>query len=340
MMGHFASGKNYIDGQTIKTRMLYNCLLEREVRIVSVDTSKKKNNPIALIIDSILAFIKCDTFIILLSGNGMKVYFPVLYLLSRYLGKRIYHDVIGGNLDEYIKSNKQFKKYLNSFSKNWVEIESLRYKLDKLGIKNAEVIPNFKNLRIASGLDKNRNQKPYAFCTFSRVVKEKGIEDAINAVKLINNKWNKDICKLDIYGEINADYVERFKELLRGAGNNIKYCGVIDYEETTNVLEKYFALLFPTYWHGEGLPGTIIDAFAAGLPVIATDWNYNDEIITSGKTGIIYKREDGLYSVLMDVIDKPEMINSMRGNCVNEARRYLPDLYVDKMIQEIRLGAK
>ena len=30
-------------------------------------------------------------------------------------------------------------------------------------------------------------------------------------------------------------------------------------------------MLFPTYWHGEGFPGIVIDAFVAGLLVVATD---------------------------------------------------------------------
>lgn len=49
------------------------------------------------------------------------------------------------------------------------------------------------------------------------------------------------------------------------------------------MLRNYFALLFPTYFHGEGFAGCIIDAFFAGIPIIATDWLYNKDIVKDKK---------------------------------------------------------
>ena len=56
---------------------------------------------------------------------------------------------------------------------------------------------------------------------------------------------------------------------------------IFNYNETASHLKKYFALLFPTYFHGEGFAGCLIDAFFAGIPVIATDWLYNKDIINN-----------------------------------------------------------
>lgn len=64
---------------------------------------------------------------------------------------------------------------------------------------------------------------------------------------------------------------------------------MVPFNQSTEVLKNYDALLFPTYYEGEGFAGTIIDAFAAGLPVIASDWKYNSEIIKQGITGVITK---------------------------------------------------
>ena len=58
-------------------------------------------------------------------------------------------------------------------------------------------------------------------------------------------------------------------------------------EKAYSTLSKYDCMLFPTYWKGEGFPGVVIDAFIAGLPVIATDWNMNTEIIKEGENGFI-----------------------------------------------------
>mgnify|MGYP002239410386 CR=1 FL=1 len=63
-------------------------------------------------------------------------------------------------------------------------------------------------------------------------------------------------------------------------------------EETGyRTLCRYDIMLFPTYWYGEGFPGIVMDAYIAGLPLIASDWNINTEVITE-KTGIIIPPKD------------------------------------------------
>jgi hypothetical protein len=55
------------------------------------------------------------------------------------------------------------------------------------------------------------------------------------------------------------------------------------------VLKDYFALLFPTHFYTEGIPGTVIDAYAAGIPVISAKWESYSDVIDEGVTGIGYK---------------------------------------------------
>jgi glycosyltransferase involved in cell wall biosynthesis len=56
-------------------------------------------------------------------------------------------------------------------------------------------------------------------------------------------------------------------------------------EDSYRKLSTYHLLLFPTHWVGEGFPGVVLDAYLAGLPVIATDWNMNSEVVIPGETG-------------------------------------------------------
>ena len=41
--------------------------------------------------------------------------------------------------------------------------------------------------------------KPLPLCTFSRVMKEKGIEDAVYAVRTVNEHFGRTVYTLDIY---------------------------------------------------------------------------------------------------------------------------------------------
>ena len=131
-----------------------------------------------LLLQTIATLISTRRIIVLLSGNGMKFYFPLLNFAGKVFRTRVYHDVIGGNLDVYIKQNPKFVKYLNNFSVNWVETNQLKKCVESCGVKNCEVIPNFKRLAVLpeSAID-TKEKMPFRFCTFSRVMKEKGREN-------------------------------------------------------------------------------------------------------------------------------------------------------------------
>ena len=183
IIGHFGGNENILDGQTIKTKILYDELkAASSFEIQKVDTYYKRRNPIKLIKDTLSCIFTTKDIIVLLSGNGMRFYFPILFFSKKVLKSRIYHDVIGGNLDQYVCEYPKFKKYLNSFEVNLVETKSMKDKLVLQGINNCEVMPNFKRLKIAS-IKPEEIKEPYRFCMFSRVMKEKGVEDAVKAVE-------------------------------------------------------------------------------------------------------------------------------------------------------------
>ena len=337
IIGHFGGEEEILDGQTVKTKILYSELGNAtKWNIQKVDTYYKDKNPLKLFIDTLMCLMKNKHIIVLLSRNGMKFYFPVLYVFSKIFGTKVYHDVIGGSLDKLALQYRGFRTYLNSFRVNWVESEGLRQRLSSVGINNCEVIPNFKRLNVLENY-KVDYKEPFKFCIFSRVMKEKGVEDAIESIEAINKAANKEICQLDIYGRIDDKYTERFEEIMQTASNAIQYKGMVPYDKSVEAIKKYYALLFPTYWDGEGFPGTIVDAFSAGLPVIATDWNCNAEIVDDMTNGIIYPNseiQDLKSAVEWCIMHKDEVVN-WKKSCLQKAKEYQPDSYIKEIIKAI-----
>ncbi len=92
-------------------------------------------------------------------------------------------------------------------------------------------------------------------------------------------------------------------------------------------------MLFPTYWKGEGFPGVIIDAFVAGLPVIATDWNMNTEIIEDGVNGFIIepKSSAALAEKMQYVMQSRGELEKIRQNNFTRAKDY----HIDKIWPQI-----
>ena len=340
VIGHFGGKEEFYDGQTIKTKVLCSEIQNATGwKIKKVDTYYKSSKPIRLLIKSIWTLLTTRRVIVLLSGNGMKFYFPILSLFSKLWRTKVFHDVVGGDITEIISRNPDFIRYLNNFKANWVETESLLKKVEKIGIKNASVIPNFKRLNVVKKENLQQEfSEPFKFCTFSRVMKEKGIEDAICAIEQINSECGRIMCTLDIYGKVDDGYVSDFDNLMSKASSAITYKGVVPFDESVSAISDKYALLFPTYWCGEGFPGTIVDAYSAGLPVIATDWNCNFEVVKDKITGILYPNEEQrtLKECIEWFILNTDKVQQMRYNCVDVANKYQPEEFIDKIVLELK----
>lgn len=341
IIGYFGEGTDSANGQSIKTISLYEELsLHTNWNIIKIDTADKIKRPIRLVIKMMITLITTQNIIVLLSVNGKKVLFPLLYFFIKVRKTKVYHDVIGGNLADQIEKCPKQKKYLKAFQVNWVETKLLKTELEKVGVMNVEVIPNFRKI-IPLSKEDIRNyiiQKPYRFCTFSRVTKEKGIEDAVNAIEKINQEAGTEVCKLDIYGAVDKAYKNRFDQILEYSADSVCYCGVIDNKYAMNKLKLYYGVLFPTYWKSEGGAGTIAEAFFAGVPVIATDWRCNGEMIISGYNGILYPSSyasDLKQAILWLITHDKDMIE-MKENCLKSAEVYQPDNWIKYIVSKIQ----
>lgn len=167
-------------------------------------------------------------------------------------------------------------------------------------------------------------------------MREKGIETAVNAVKSANEKLGYTAYSLDIYGQIDAGQTAWFKDLQESFPEYIHYGGLVPFDKSVDVLKNYFALLFPTYYDGEGFAGTLIDAFSAGVPVIASDWKYNPEIVNE-KVGYIYPtgEDEKLVEILTNAAKKQNTVLSKKQLCLKETEKYKIENVINILIENI-----
>ncbi len=172
-----------------------------------------------------------------------------------------------------------------------------------------------------------KSDTPYKLCTFSRVMKEKGIEDAIEAVKAVNRKLGKTVYTLDIYGQVDVEEIDWFDTLKNSFPEYVTYGGVVQFDKSVEVLKNYFALLFPTHFYTEGIPGTIIDAYAAGIPVISARWQSFYDIVDDRVTGIGYEFNciEEFEQILFDLEKCVDGFNKLKINCLEKSKHFLPN---------------
>lgn len=339
--GHFGGTNDFNDGQTVKTKNLYTALSEiyGKKEVLKVDTYNWKKHPISFLNECKKSLKNSENLVMLPAHNGVKVFVPLFTLLNKRYKRKVFYAVVGGWLPEFIRDRKWLLKFAKKLNKIFVETNKMRENLNELGLDNVEILLNFKDITpIKEEELKAIDYSQLKVCTFSRVIKEKGIENAIDVVKMLNKKFEKTIYKLDIYGPVSDEYKEEFETIIRKQNpSEICYKGIVQSNKSVEVIKQYDLLLFPTYYEGEGLAGTIIDAFFSGVPVVASDWRYNADIIQNEETGLVFKvkNDDEFAKVLENVHLKKYDMFSMKQACLKESFHYLPSEAIKVLIKNI-----
>lgn len=345
--GHFADGLEKFDGQTIKTRMIYDQLTAKygKGQIEIIDTYNWRKHPFKLCRSCAKAAKKASDIIILPADKGTKVFVPLFVKLKKKNAFKLHHVLIGSELYKITEKSCYVRNKMKEIDYIYAENHGLIEKLKMQGIDRLYYMPNFKKLSRTSKKTKNSgcDNKILHCCIFSRIEKEKGIIDAINVVNKYNNCHSDKKIHLDIYGKVKECFEKEFRGLLLG-NKYIKYIGVIKPEKSVENIDKYDLLLFPTKYWTEGIPGTIIDAYYAGVPVLASRWENYDEIVKESKTGFGYKFNDvnDFYNLLAKVMENVAILRTMKGNCLQEALNYSPENAMGVLTKNLNVddGAK
>lgn len=328
--GQFGDGGKIADGQAVRTTIITNELRRRygDTAVATINTNAWRKKPLRFLFSSISLLRRSEVFIIAPADNGFKVFVPILDFFNRIFKRRILYVVIGGFLPELLRKKPKYIKMVNRFTGSFVQTENIKKDLEEIGIKNLSILSNPKRLNSLRE-DEVRliKDKKIKVCVFSRIYADKGVEDAIEAVKIANEILGGQYISLDMFGLVPESYKERLKELLQDNEGLVRYNGIIDYDKTVETLKDYFVLLFPTYYHGEGSPGNVIDAYNSALPIIATDWLYNSDVVLNGKTGLLVpvKNPQELANAILRLYNNRQLQFELAKNSLREASKYDPD---------------
>ena len=333
VIGDFAYGYPVYSGQTAKTRDIYNSLSEKYEKVQSLDTRNWKKHIVGRTLKFIALLFTTKCFVLPLCRNGRKSILLGLLILKPVFKYKIIFPAVGGSLMEDYKNEKQLMKRFNRIDGVFFETKQMVDFFKKMGYSNIHYLPVFSTRSLTISKFYN-TQPPFKFCTYSRVIKEKGISNAINAISNVNKKAGKIVCTLDIFGNPSIDYKDEFDSLLSTNYDCVFSKNLLG-DNAVDVLSSYYALLFPTYYEGEGFPIALIECMKAGLPCICSDWHFNSEIISDGVTGYVFdlNENDALEKCIIDSIENPEKIKIMSKNCIEEVKKYEPSSLLREMFE-------
>ncbi len=339
VLGHFGEGENLLNGQTVKTKIVTEELQNQlgQEQVLKIDTHGGWKTLLKAPFQVFRALKNSTNVLIFPAHNGLRVYAPLLRFLRPFFkNRKLHYVVIGGWLPQFLLKRKILASILKKFDCIYVETETMKRALDVQGFHNVIVMPNCKKLTVLSEDELiYPTEPPYKLCTFSRVMREKGIEDAVNAVTEVNESLGYQAFSLDIYGQVDAAQTEWFEGLQNKFPPYIRYCGLVPFDKSVDVLKAYFALLFPTHYDGEGFAGTLIDAYSAGVPVIASDWKYNAELVNQN-VGYTYPtgNQIAFVDILKTLSKNPAILLEKKRLCLKESEKYRIDKTTQILIMQ------
>lgn len=166
------------------------------------------------------------------------------------------------------------------------------------------IVPNGINVAPFATSINSKSARP-SFLFVGRVGGPKGVYDLLRAAKLIPKKMN---CELWFMGNGELDNV---KQISADLGLSVKILGPKFGQEKYDIFNRAWCFVLPS--HAEGLPITILEAFAAGLPVIATQVGSIPQVVIEGQNGFLFEKQNvnDLAQLMMKIIEDDNGRNLM-----------------------------
>ena len=184
-----------------------------------------------------------------------------------------------------------------------------------------EVLPHFQSIHPILAAERDG---PILY--LGRLSPEKGVDDLIRAMKQVPH------LRLMIAGD--GPQREELRNLTASLGlQNVEFVGQVGSEERDRLISRSRFTVLPSHAY-ETLGKTILESYALGRGVIASDLGSRRELVHHGETGLLYR--SGSVNQLAEAIQllaiQPELAEKMgRAGWELVRRNYTPDEHYRKM---------
>jgi glycosyltransferase involved in cell wall biosynthesis len=327
VLGYFGFKNNELDGQTIKTRTIQELLsikLGSKVGIEIFDTQKFQFSKFSFF-SMLYKILGCKILVYIPAQKNLKYLFPLIYLICKLKNSQILYFVVGGWLEDFLKNKKMHVAFLSRIKAILTEsndlTNTLRFKYHFDNVKT------FHNFRIHSFVPKFiKKNSPFKVVYMGRINRMKGIDYVFYLADYFS-KHEINLIHIDFFGPIEKDDEEYFFNELKKY-ENCSFKGALDPKLIYSTLNNYDLMVFPTRYFTEGFPGSILDAYISGLPVVTTHWKHATDFVKHGINGFIVPFEnsqDDFLKAVLDLYRDNELLYSMKKQSYDLSMIYSSD---------------
>ena len=166
--------------------------------------------------------------------------------------------------------------------------------------------------------EKTSADEPFVLLTAGRLSPIKGIDVALQAVRRLRDDGLNVVLWIAGSGPEGA----RLEELVRKLGltDHVKFLGFVN--EPTSLFPRIDFLLQPSS-RTEGVPNSVLEAMASGMPVIASRVGGVPELITHGSTGLLVDPGDpqAIVDAVKELIRNPDLRTAIARAASEHVRR-------------------
>jgi glycosyltransferase involved in cell wall biosynthesis len=172
------------------------------------------------------------------------------------------------------------KKSLKAFNAYHVLNRTTYIWLRKMGSKNVFHIPNGIDTRTFQLCNSPSSSQLFNILFAGRLVEEKGVDCLIEIIRYVNEKLKlQDI----IFTIAGSGPLEDKVKAIAQKYKNVNYLGFVHPKLLPNVYKNAHLFLIPS--KTEGMPLSLLEAQACGLPAIGSNIDGISDVIVNGKTG-------------------------------------------------------
>jgi len=275
------------------------------------------------------------------SLNPRAYWRDVAYLfIAKLLRARVVYQVHGGKLPhEFFADRKLATKFLR-----WtLRLPDLVLLLAQVELDAYRIfVPEQNLVRLPNGIDtrpysriptvRTRAEYPLRLVYIGRLDREKGLYETLQGLRLA--------CELGVDARLivagrgpEEGRLRRYAQAL-GIAARAAFIGPVFGDEKVKLLATADMMILPSY--AEGLPYALLEAMAAGIPVIATPVGAIPDVVTHGTHGHLVPPRDGraIAQALVNVNGDRESITWMSRAC----RRRIQAAYsIDRLAAELSM---
>ncbi len=341
-------------GPSVATQILLKSFLKDDFDLIHLDTSDRRDLNTIGAIDFQNIYLALKHYVtltwLILKKRPAMVYIPItqttigyirdsgFILISKLFSKKVICHLRGGNFKNWYTSANPFTRWLvrrvHSLVDGQIVLgQSLRNLFSGLMPEDKIfVVPNGGNYENhLCGLEKTHKPRVLYLANF---IKTKGVMETVKAAPDVFDV-HPDVAFVFAGNWIDESTRIEFKAFLNQHPHlPVILRGPVHGKEKYALLASSDVFVFPTYYPPEGHPWVIVEAMAAGLPVISTDQGAIAESVIHGRNGYIVEKRnpEAIAEKINLLIEQPELRKAMGA----ESRKmYLKNFTEDRMVERL-----